>query len=80
MVAESSSRVVADDTTIPHAYALVPVPGKPGHYHALHLEGVIAEKVTDLTPDAKTTAPVRGMERIFDAMNRRHRAKKWGRT
>lgn len=78
MAADSSSRVVADDDTIPHAYALVPVKGRPGHYHALHLEGVIAEKSTDLTPDGKTTAPVYGLERLFIAMNKRHRQKKWG--
>ena len=63
---------------IPHAYALVPHPDKPGMYYSVHLEGVTAERLEHLELNSKASAAPMGMLRIEAAMQRRHFEKKWG--
>lgn len=65
---------------IPHAYALVPVAGKPGLYYAVHLEGVVAEKLEHLEPSGRPAHAPYGMMRISGAMEKRHLQKKWGKA
>lgn len=64
--------------SIPHAYALVPIEGRPGMYCAVHLEGVTAERLEHLEPNGRPAQAPAGMLRIHGAMERRHLGKKWG--
>lgn len=65
---------------IPHAYALVPVEGKPGLFYAVHLENVVAERLDHLEANGRPAMAPHGMIRIHGAMETRHRQKKWGGT
>ncbi len=63
---------------IPHAYALVPHPDKPGLFYAVHLEGVSAERLTHVEPSARPSHGPYQLQRIYREMETRHRARKWG--
>lgn len=63
---------------IPHAYALVPHPEKPGMFYSVHLENVQAERLEHLELNSRPSAAPMGMLRIEGAMQRRHFEKKWG--
>ena len=79
--AEKPPRAVVDpllELPIPHAYALIPHPDKPGLFYAVHLEGVFAEKLSHLEPSDRPSQAVFGLLRISQAMENRHRTKKWG--
>jgi hypothetical protein len=63
---------------IPHAYALVPHPERPGLYYSVHLTNVTAEAVEHLDLNGRPSLAPMGMVRIGGAMQRRHFEKKWG--
>lgn len=63
--------------TIPHAYALIPQPGRPGRFYAVHLANVTADQLDHLEPSGRSEAATFGMQRIERAMDRRHREKLW---
>lgn len=58
---------------IPHAYALVPDPDKPGFYFAVHLENVYAEKVNHLEYSERSSYRTMGTNRILNDLLQRHR-------
>lgn len=62
---------------VPHAYALIPHPEKEGLFYAVHLSNVYAEGLEHLEGSGRPSAAVFGMIRITQAMQLRHRAKKW---
>lgn len=74
-----SSTSGARGDVIAHAYAIVPVAGKVGKYRALHLQGVIAEIVTDLEPEGRGEPATTCLSRIDSALNERTRRKAWTR-
>lgn len=63
---------------IPHAYALIPHPERPGLFYAVHLEQVTAERLEHLELNGRESQAPMGMLRIEGAMQRRHFEKKWG--
>ena len=63
---------------IPHAYALVPHPTKEGLFYAVHLENVVAERLDHLELSGRPSAGPFGLNRITQAMETRHRARRWG--
>lgn len=62
---------------IPHAYALIPHPGRPGRFYAVHLGNVTADTLTHLEPSDRSEAATFGMQRIERAMQKRHKEKLW---
>jgi hypothetical protein len=64
---------------VPHAYALIADPKKPGHFFAVHLTDVVARGLEHLEPGARSAAAPYGMQRIGKAMERRHAEKRWAR-
>lgn len=62
---------------IPHAYALVPHPTNPMKFYAVHLRNVGAEIVEVLEPSDRAEPATFGMLRINQAMERRHKERKW---
>lgn len=65
-------------TPIPHAYALVQDPKRPGRWFAVHLTDVVAGGCEILEPSDRNEPATYGLERIKLAMHRRHKEKKWG--
>lgn len=63
---------------IPHAYALVEHPDKPGLFYAVHLVNVTAEKLEHVEPSGRPSHGPFQLQRIYQAMETRHRARKWG--
>ncbi len=63
---------------IPHAYALVPCPSRPGLYYAVHLAHVQAEQLDHLEPNSRPLQAPFGLIRISAAMEKRHQQKLWG--
>ncbi len=62
---------------IPHAYALIPQPGRPGRFYAVHLLNVTADGLEHLEPSGRSEAATFGMQRIERAMDKRHKEKQW---
>jgi hypothetical protein len=56
---------------IAHAYALVQDPS--GGWHALHLEGVSAQKITRLEPNTRPEPPTFAVSRVSLAIERQFR-------
>lgn len=65
------------EAPIPHAYALVPHPTKPGAFFAVHLRGVAASEVEVLEPSDRAEPATYGLLRIGQAMEKRHKEKLW---
>lgn len=63
---------------VPHAYALIQDPARPGRWYAVHLVNVSAQGIEHLEPSARSEMAPHGMIRIGKAMERRHVEKKWG--
>lgn len=62
---------------IPHAYALVPVPERPGRFYAVHLENVTATGLEHLEPSGRPEPATYGLGRIGKDMEKRHKEKRW---
>lgn len=56
---------------IGHAYALIPA--GIGRFRAVHLEGVIADKVNDLEPEGRGEPVALGVQRVTLALTKRAR-------
>ena len=63
---------------IPHAYALVPHPDKPGLFYAVHLMNVSAERLEHVEPSGRPSNGPFQLQRLYQQMELRHRARKWG--
>ena len=62
---------------IPHAYALIPDPDRPGKYYAVHLMGVHAERIEHLDkPVPRGSYHTAALSRIIPAMQNRYRLEK----
>lgn len=62
---------------IPHAYALVPVPERPGRFYAVHLTNVTATGLEHLEPSGRAEPATYGLGRIGKDMEKRHKEKRW---
>jgi hypothetical protein len=62
---------------IPHAYALIPVEGRPGRFYAVHLRNVTAMGLDHLEPSGRSEAATYGLGRINRDMEKRHKEKGW---
>jgi hypothetical protein len=62
---------------IPHAYALIPVEGRPGRFYAVHLRNVTAMGLDYLEPSGRSEAATYGLGRINRDMEKRHKEKSW---
>lgn len=62
---------------IPFAYAIVEV--APGKWFSVCLEGVTAKVVTKLEPNGMPEVAGHALNRVTNAMLRRHAARKWSR-
>ena len=62
---------------IPHAYALIPDPKRPGYYYDVHLSQVYAENIELLEQSGRNSKAAFGLARINDAMAQRHRRRQW---
>jgi hypothetical protein len=62
---------------IPHAYALIPVPERPGRFYAVHLTNVTAMGLEHLEPSGRSEAAAYGLGRIGKDMEKRHKEKGW---
>ncbi len=63
---------------IPHAYALVPHPDKPGLFYAVHLVNVTAERLEHVEPSGRPSHGPYQLQRLYREMEARHRTRKWG--
>jgi hypothetical protein len=63
---------------IPFAYAIVEV--APGKWFSVCLEGVTAKTVTKLEPNGMPEVAGFALNRVTNAMLRRHAARKWSRA
>lgn len=64
---------------IPHAYALIEQPGRPGRFYAVHLTDVLAKGIDFLEPSQRSEPATYGLVRIARAQDRRHKEKRWTR-
>lgn len=64
---------------IPHAYALVQDPARPGRFFAVHLTDVVAKGIEFLEPSARSEPATYGLGRMRGDMEDRHRRKTWTR-
>lgn len=62
---------------IPHAYALVQDPARPGKFFAVHLTDVIAKGVEILEHSDRSEPATYGLVKLAQAQERRHREKRW---
>ncbi len=62
---------------IPHAYALLQDPARPGRFFAVHLTDLIAKGIEFLEPSARSEPATYGLGRMRAAMEDRHRRKTW---
>lgn len=62
---------------IPHAYALIADPNRPGRFFAVHLTDVIAQGLDILEPSGRSEPATYGLQRIDRAADRRHKEKRW---
>ncbi len=62
---------------VPHAYALIQDPEKPGKFFAVHLTDVLASGIAFLEPSARSEPATYGLVRIARAQDRRHKEKRW---
>lgn len=62
---------------VPHAYALMQDPHRPGKYFAVHLSNVIAEDIEYLEASARAENVAYGLRRLSAAMEERHRRRAW---
>lgn len=63
---------------IPHAYALIEDPDRPGMYFAVHLKKVYAEEVEHLEVSKRSSYREFGIARIrLDMQNRHRQGKGW---
>jgi hypothetical protein len=63
---------------IVHAYGLVRSKSVPGKLYAVHLEGVLAEKIEILEPSGRAEPAAHGVSRILHALDVRQFRKAWG--
>ncbi len=64
-------------TPVPHAYALIQDPARPGRFFAVHLADVLASGIELLEPSARSEPATYGLVRIARAQDRRHKEKRW---
>jgi hypothetical protein len=69
---------IADLEDIAHAYAVVPSKTQPGRFYSVHLEGVLAEKVTILEGSGRAEPAIHGVSRILNALDMRQWRRSWG--
>lgn len=62
---------------VPHAYALIQDPERPGRFYAVHLTDVLAGGLEILEPSARSEPATYGLVRIERAQDRRHKEKRW---
>lgn len=62
---------------VPHAYALIEEPGRPGRFYAVHLTDVLAKGIEFLEPSERSEPATYGLVRLTRAQDRRHKEKKW---
>ncbi len=62
---------------VPHAYALIQDPERPGRFFAVHLTDIVARGIEFLEPSARSEPATYGIVRMDRAASKRHKEKAW---
>lgn len=77
-VSKKEQKTPIDKTVIPIAYSLAPDPDHPGHYFAIEMHNVVAEKVVHLEPNQRAVPLIFQLNRMYTAIQQRSFHHKWG--